>query len=104
MASRIEQGVQRGPQITLTVDGERVAAWAGESLATLLLLRDRSAFYRTRGGAPRAPFCNMGTCFECRVHVAGRGWVLACMSPAEDGMEVTTGETLPRIEVGDGAH
>lgn len=104
MASRIEQGVRRGPQITLTVDGEAVTAWQGETLATVLLLQDRSAFYRTRSGAPRAPFCNMGTCFECRVHVTGRGWLLACMSPAEDGMEVTTGASLPRIEVIDGAH
>lgn len=104
MAKRIEHGVERGPEIRLTVDGESVTARAGETLASILLLGGRSAFYRTPGGQPRAPFCNMGTCFECRVHVGGRGWVLACMSPAESGMAVHTGGELPRIELDNHAH
>lgn len=100
MARRIEQGIERGAQIELIVDGERVIARDGETLASVLLLQGRDAFYRTRKGRPRAPFCNMGTCFECRVHIEGRGWVLACQSPAEAGMAVHTGEPLPLMGEG----
>ncbi|HET6331420.1 MAG TPA: (2Fe-2S)-binding protein [Holophagaceae bacterium] len=38
-------------------------------------------------GRPRGPLCGMGECFECRVKIDGRE-VLACMTPAEDGMDV----------------
>lgn len=95
MAHRIEEHVERGSTLELTLDGEVISARQGETLAGVLLLDNKSAFYRTRSGAPRAPFCNMGTCFECRVHVAGRGWVLACMTTAESGMVVRTGQLLP---------
>ncbi|MFV0275681.1 MAG: (2Fe-2S)-binding protein [Parahaliea sp.] len=99
MVRRIEQDVERGQPIVMTVDGERVIAHDGETIASVLLLLERSAFYQTRNRLPRGPFCNMGSCFECRVHVDGRGWVLACMSPVETGMVVRTGERLPRIEI-----
>ena len=32
-------------------------------------------------GAPRAPWCGMGWCGECRVQVDGVGTVLACLWP-----------------------
>jgi len=99
MAKRIEHGVNRGQQVELSIDGVSVSAWEGETLASVLLLHRRNAFYLTHNGAPRAPFCNMGTCFECRVHLEGRGWVLACMNPVESGMKICTEGPLPRIEV-----
>ncbi|WP_116365973.1 (2Fe-2S)-binding protein [Parahaliea mediterranea] len=95
MARRIEQGVQRGEPVELIVDGGPVIAREGETLASVLLLQGCSAFYRTHNGQPRAPFCNMGTCFECRVQIEGRGWVLACQSPVEAHMQVHTGRQLP---------
>lgn len=41
-------------------------------------------------GAPRSPRCGMGQCQECRVQVGGRE-VLACLTLAEDGLEVRRG-------------
>jgi predicted molibdopterin-dependent oxidoreductase YjgC len=40
-------------------------------------------------GEPRGPFCGMGVCFECEVTVDERV-VRACLTPATDGMVVTT--------------
>jgi D-hydroxyproline dehydrogenase subunit gamma len=45
---------------------------------------------RSLSGAPRGPLCGMGQCFECQVQVAGRA-VLACLTPAVEGMEVRRG-------------
>jgi D-hydroxyproline dehydrogenase subunit gamma len=93
---RIESGVERGPPIHIDVNGETVQAYAGESVAAALLAVDVTIFHRSRGGQPRGPFCNMGTCFECLVRVGKReeplvgSWVRACVTSVEDGMSVTT--------------
>jgi sarcosine oxidase subunit alpha len=47
-------------------------------------------FRRSRAGAPRAPLCGMGVCFECRVTIDGDAQALACMTPAREGMWVRT--------------
>ncbi len=42
-------------------------------------------------GKPRAPFCGMGVCQECRVLVDGRRR-LACQTVCAEGMRVETTE------------
>lgn len=39
-------------------------------------------------GAPRAPFCMMGVCFDCLVEVDGVPNRQGCMTPVEEGMRV----------------
>lgn len=99
MGRRISDNVRRDQKITVTVNGSVISAYAGETLATIVLAEEISAFNRTRGGKPRAPYCNMGSCFECQVKITRPGsttyrWVRACMTPAMDGMDVLTGEQL----------
>lgn len=97
MAPRIDQQVTRGEALKLTIDGREVMAFTGETLASVLFAEGVRVFNRSRGGQPRAPFCNMGTCFECRVQLGGNdgaGWVRACVTQAADGMVVTTGLAL----------
>jgi predicted molibdopterin-dependent oxidoreductase YjgC len=77
--------------IELTVDGAAVRAPAGQSIAAALLAAGRPALRTSPGGAPRGIYCGIGICQECRVHVAGRGIVRACLTPVEAGMNVTTG-------------
>ncbi|QCB92677.1 (2Fe-2S)-binding protein [Cellulomonas shaoxiangyii] len=77
----------RGSAFALSVDGRAVPAHDGESVATALLAAGVDAFRTARDGAPRAPFCHMGTCFECVVRVDGRT-VRACLAPATPGAEV----------------
>lgn len=47
-------------------------------------------FRRSSCGTPRAPLCGMGMCFECRVTIDSEPHILACMTPAREGMQVRT--------------
>lgn len=93
-AKRIETGVVRHGRATITVDGNAVQAYPGESLAAALLVATGPAFRVTASGARRGPFCNMGVCFECLVSVDGEQGVRACMTPVRDGMRVETGANV----------
>ena len=90
-ATRIEHAVTRPASVAIEVDGQRVDAYPGESLATALLAAGVRAFRRTRSRAPRGPVCNMGVCFECVVTVDGAPGVRACATPVSEGMRVETG-------------
>jgi D-hydroxyproline dehydrogenase subunit gamma len=90
-ATRVEDGVRRPPPVAIEVDGARVDAYPGESLATALLALGVRAFRRTRSSAPRGPVCNMGVCFECVVVVDGEPGVRACATQVREGMRVETG-------------
>ena len=83
---------QRGKTVTFTFDGHPVTAHLGETLATALLAAQVPAFGLTREGAPRLPFCNMGTCFDCAVTVDGQRLVRACLTDVQDGLCVTRHE------------
>ena len=105
MAQRISRQVERGAKVSLTVNGEKVVAHAGETIATALLAEGITTFNLTRNGKPRGPYCNMGTCFECQVKVASVSrpdwrWVRGCMQPVEEGMAIITGAQLESPEGG----
>jgi D-hydroxyproline dehydrogenase subunit gamma len=76
--------------VSFTVDGERFVAPARQSIAAALLAEGRTVLRRSPAGDPRGVYCGIGACFECRVHVEGRGEVLGCVTPVEPGMRVTT--------------
>ncbi len=83
--------------MAIVLDGCPVTAYEGETIATVLLVEDKRACYRTRSDQPRMMFCNMGACFECRVRVregAATRWVLACTTTVAPGMQVETGVNL----------
>jgi D-hydroxyproline dehydrogenase subunit gamma len=77
-------------QVVLTVDGERIVAPARQSIAAALLGLGRTVLRHGPAGGPRGLYCGIGSCFECRVHVEGRGVVLSCVTPVEAGMRITT--------------
>ncbi|HVZ78752.1 MAG TPA: (2Fe-2S)-binding protein [Gemmatimonadaceae bacterium] len=80
------------PEIEIIVDGEPLRVAAGTTLAVALLNAGVRAFRTSASGAPRAPLCGMGTCYECRVtvdHVVGRR---ACLVPCVPGMVVHTAD------------
>jgi predicted molibdopterin-dependent oxidoreductase YjgC len=86
---RLDRGVERPPAVAIVVDGARVEAFEGESVAAALLAAGTRVFRRTAGGAPRAPFCNMGVCFDCVVEVDGQR-LRACVTAVRAGMRVRT--------------
>jgi predicted molibdopterin-dependent oxidoreductase YjgC len=76
--------------ITIEVDGETVPAFAGETVATVLLALGRRTFRHTEHSDPRGLYCGMGVCFDCLVTVDGIDNVRACLTPVEDGMVIST--------------
>ena len=91
MFRRLPEALSGGRLVRLLVDGEPVEAREGDSLAAALLAAGRVACRTTPvGGAPRAPYCMMGVCFECLVTIDGMGSRQACLVEAREGMRVET--------------
>jgi predicted molibdopterin-dependent oxidoreductase YjgC len=80
-----------GASISFEVDGRRLDARPGDSVAAALLAAGQ-AICRTTPvtGTPRAPYCMMGVCFECLVTIDGVGNRQACLVRVAEGMKVET--------------
>ena len=82
-------GVTRPDAVTITVRGESLRAYPGESLAAALIAAGTWRFGEgddpTR---PRTAFCMMGVCQQCLLRVDGR-LVQACLAPVAAGQVVT---------------
>ena len=77
--------------LTIEVDGKPVRARAGDSVAAAMLAAGHAICRATPvTGAPRAPYCMMGVCFECLVTIDGVGNRQACLVRAADGMKIET--------------
>ncbi len=97
-AGRVASGVTRGRQFKIEVDGEPVAAFEGETVASALLASGRSTLRLTnRRGEPRGIFCGMGVCFDCVMTIDGIPNVRTCVTQAEPGMKVQTQRGLPEV-------
>jgi sarcosine oxidase subunit alpha len=80
--------------LEIAVDGARVPAEEGWSVAAALLNAGHTRFRDSVTGEPRGPLCAMGTCFECRVEIDGVPERRACLEPCRPGMvAVTSAET-----------
>jgi len=78
-----------GDNVRITLDGMQVEARSGEPLAAVLLRTPPfTARTSTVSGAPRAPYCLMGACFDCLTVVDGVPSRRACMVIVQDGMQV----------------
>jgi len=76
--------------VEIRIDGERHQMQEGMPVAVALLRLGITAFRVSTEGAPRAPLCGMGTCFECRVTVNGRAHQRSCLIPIAAGMTIDT--------------
>ncbi len=80
-----------GQKIDLTVDGRLVGCHTGDTVAAALLAAGVDRCRTTPvSGAPRAPYCLMGVCFDCLVTIDGVGSRQACLVPVREGMAVET--------------
>jgi len=81
----------RGRALTVLIDGVAAQAREGDSVAAAMLAAGRLTARTTpTSGAPRAPYCLMGVCFECLVTIDGIGNRQGCMTPVREGMRVET--------------
>jgi len=83
--------IERGRPFEIEVDGRRVVAYEGETLATVLLGAGIRAFHHdSHGGACSRFYCGMGVCMQCLTTVDGIMNCQACRTLARPGMKVET--------------
>jgi predicted molibdopterin-dependent oxidoreductase YjgC len=80
-----------GEAVNVTIDGDAFAARQGDSVAAALLAAGKTMCRTTPvSGAPRAPYCMMGVCFDCLVTVDGVGNRQGCLVRVAEGMAIET--------------
>jgi predicted molibdopterin-dependent oxidoreductase YjgC len=87
MFKRLDDNKEKG--VTLTIEGKKTTAPAGSSVAAAMLTAGFDHVRTTSvSGARRAPFCMMGTCFDCLVEIDGTPNRQACQTTVRQGMLV----------------
>ncbi|MEA2848399.1 MAG: hypothetical protein QOG78_3680 [Rhodospirillaceae bacterium] len=82
---------EAGAPVAITVDGKAIGARAGDTVAAALLAAGIDHCRTTPvTGAPRAPYCLMGVCFDCLVTIDGVGSRQGCLVLVREGMAVET--------------
>jgi sarcosine oxidase subunit alpha len=82
---------ETGTSFTIKVDGRAVEARDGDTVAAAMLAAGIDHCRTTAvSGAPRAPYCLMGVCFDCLVTIDGVGNRQGCLVPVRAGMEIET--------------
>ena len=78
-----------GDTVTVNIEGEAVQVPVGETVAAAVLVHDLG-YTRTTplSGAPRAPLCMMGVCFECLMEIDGTPNRQACQVQVTQGMKI----------------
>ena len=76
--------------VTIVVNGVPRRVPADITVAVALLQQGPVGVRASVHGMPRAPFCAMGTCQECRVTIDGRPSIRSCLEPVREGMSVET--------------
>ncbi|MEX5728157.1 putative molibdopterin-dependent oxidoreductase YjgC [Rhodovulum iodosum] len=80
--------LEEAPRVPVRFEGAPLDLPEGANLAAALLAAGVRVFRHTPvSGAPRAPFCMMGACFDCLVEIDG---VVrqACMVEVTEGLEI----------------
>ncbi|TDX28278.1 2Fe-2S iron-sulfur cluster-binding protein [Rhodovulum visakhapatnamense] len=74
-----------GPRVRVWLDGAPLHLPHGANLAAALLAAGVNTFRGTAcSGAPRAPYCMMGACFDCMIEVEGETRQACLLEVAED--------------------
>ncbi len=85
---RQEGGLERGAELEVFLDGSHAQAFAGETVAAVLIAEEGLQARHTAAGAPRGIYCGMGVCFDCLVVVDGVPNTRACMTLVANGMRI----------------
>lgn len=98
MFKRLDTPAQN--RVNVTINGEPVQVSEGDTVAAAVLVHGLPSTRTTPvSGAPRAPFCLMGVCFECLMVIDGKANQRACMKLVREGMRIEcqqgTGDLLP---------
>lgn len=79
------------PTVSVSIEGRTVTVPAGYTAAAAMLAHGPTATRTTPvTGAPRAPYCMMGVCFECLMEIDGQPNQQGCLVPVREGMTIRT--------------
>ncbi len=96
---RIHQGIERGEPFEMLVDGEKIRAYKGETVAAALIAAGLMTTRHTHKlEQPRGIYCGIGLCQECRMIIDGVPNTQACQTLATPGCQV---ERQPSNKRGD---
>lgn len=85
--------------LNFTFDGKVLKGRAGDTVAAALLANGIVSCRETPvSGAPRAPYCLMGVCFDCLVVIDGVGNRQGCLVPLAEGMAIETQHGRRHVE------
>lgn len=87
------------PTVTITVEDRSLEVPERDSVAAAMLAAGILTARTTPiNGAPRGPYCLMGTCFECLVEIDGVPNQQACQTQVRQGMNIIVQKGLRDIE------
>jgi sarcosine oxidase subunit alpha len=79
------------PMVAVTIDGRTERVRGGDTVAAALFsVGIETSRAADVSGAPRAPYCMMGVCFECLITIDGVGNRQGCLVPVAAGMRIET--------------
>jgi predicted molibdopterin-dependent oxidoreductase YjgC len=88
-----------GSPVRLTVDGKAIDAREGDTVAAALFANGIDHCRTTPvSGAPRAPYCMMGVCFDCLMEIDGEPNRQACLVPVAEGMRINRQRGSRRVD------
>jgi len=75
--------------ITIIFEGEKKSVPAGITVtAAVLLIGVKHTRVSSVSDSPRAPYCQMGVCFECLMEINNVPNQQGCLTYIEEGMEI----------------
>ena len=99
---RIKIGTRRGRRFEIEVDGQKLFAYEGETIAAALLAAGiRVSRLTPKRQHPAGVYCSIGLCHECVMVVDGVPNTRTCQTLATPGCKVETQEGLGDTEKGE---
>jgi D-hydroxyproline dehydrogenase subunit gamma len=97
---RINKGVVRGKPFEIEVDGKKILAYEGETIAAALIAAGLLIFNRTeKRNEPCSLYCGIGICHQCVMIIDGIPNTRACQTLASPGCRVETQIGHGKLEI-----
>jgi sarcosine oxidase subunit alpha len=96
---RVKGELERGRRFDIEVDGDKIVAYEGETIASAILAAGRRTLrYTPQKGHPRGVYCGIGLCHDCIMTVDGVPNTRTCQTLATPGCRVETQKGAGKLE------
>ena len=98
--SRILGKLIRGKKVDIFVDGKKIVAYEGETIAgAIMAAGKRTLNYSPKEQHPRSIYCGIGLCYNCIMTVDGVPNTRTCQTLVKNGCSVQTQKGLGDLEI-----